>query len=90
MRAQGEGGKAKECTTGRKSRLRRDEKAPWALNYGSGEGASGKNHEYYFLNVPNHTFFLKRCPVILFCDQSYFYFQKVHRDIFFCTESIIP
>ena len=38
MRAKGEGKKAKECTRGRKSRRRRDEKAPWALNYGSGEG----------------------------------------------------
>ena len=34
----GEGEKEKECTTESKSRQRRDEKAPWALNYGSGEG----------------------------------------------------
>ena len=37
-RAKGEGEKEKECTTERKSRRRRDEKAPWALNHGSGEG----------------------------------------------------
>ena len=36
-RAKGEGEKEKECTTERKSRRRRDEKAPWALNYGSEE-----------------------------------------------------
>ena len=34
----GEGEKVKECTTEGKSRRRRDEKAPWALNYGSEEG----------------------------------------------------
>ena len=28
----------KECITEGKSRRRRDKKAPWALNYGSGEG----------------------------------------------------
>ena len=33
--AKGDGEK-KECTTECKSRRRRDEKAPWALNYGSG------------------------------------------------------
>ena len=38
VRAKGEGEKEKECTTERKSRRRRDEKAPWALNYGNGEG----------------------------------------------------
>ena len=37
-RAKGEGEKVKECTTEGKSRRRRDEKAPWALNDGSGEG----------------------------------------------------
>ena len=37
-RAKGEGEKEKECITECKSRRRRDEKAPWALNYGSGEG----------------------------------------------------
>ena len=37
-KAKGEGEKEKECTTGCKSRRRRDEKAPWALNYESGEG----------------------------------------------------
>ena len=37
-RAKGEGEKEKECTTECKSRRRRDEKAPWALNYESGEG----------------------------------------------------
>ena len=37
-RAKGEGEKKKECTTECKSRRRRDEKAPWALNYRSGEG----------------------------------------------------
>ena len=37
-RAMGEGEKEKECNTEGKSRRRRDEKAPWALNYGSGEG----------------------------------------------------
>ena len=37
-RAMGEGEKEKECTTEGKSRRRRDEKAPWELNYGSGEG----------------------------------------------------
>ena len=37
-RAKGEGEKEKECTTEGKSRRRRDKKAPWALNYGSGEG----------------------------------------------------
>ena len=37
-KAKGEGEKEKECTTECKSRRRRDEKAPWALNYGSGEG----------------------------------------------------
>ena len=37
-RAKGEGEKEKECTTEGKSRRRRDEKAPWALNYWSGEG----------------------------------------------------
>ena len=36
--AKGDGEKKKECTTECKSRRRRDEKAPWALNYGSGEG----------------------------------------------------
>ena len=38
MKAKGEGEKEKECTTECKSRRRRDEKAPWALNYESGEG----------------------------------------------------
>jgi hypothetical protein len=33
----GEEEKEKECTTEGKSRRRRDEKAPWALDYGSGE-----------------------------------------------------
>ena len=42
-RAKGDGQKEKECTTEGKSRLRRDEKAPWALNYGSGEGGGGKS-----------------------------------------------
>ena len=37
-KAKGEGVKEKECTTECKSRRRRDEKAPWALNYESGEG----------------------------------------------------
>ena len=37
-KAKGEGKKEKECTTECKSRRRRDEKAPWALNYESGEG----------------------------------------------------
>mgnify|MGYP006863241584 CR=1 FL=1 len=37
-KAKGEGEKEKECTTECKSRRRRDEKAPWALNYESGEG----------------------------------------------------
>ena len=37
-KAKGEGEKEKECTTECKSRRRRDEKAPRALNYGSGEG----------------------------------------------------
>ena len=36
-RGKGEGEKEKDCTTESKSRRRRDEKAPWALNYGSGE-----------------------------------------------------
>ena len=51
-KAKGEGEKEKECTTECKSRRRRDEKAPWALNYGSGEGGGdetgrrrgGENH----------------------------------------------
>jgi hypothetical protein len=38
-KAKGEGQKEKECTTECKSRWRRDEKAPWALNYGGGKGA---------------------------------------------------
>ena len=37
-RAKGEGEKKKECTTECKCRRRRDEKAPWALDYGSGDG----------------------------------------------------
>ena len=37
-RARG-GGKKKECTTECKSRWRLDEKAPWALNCGSGDVA---------------------------------------------------
>ena len=37
-RREKEGEKKKECTTECKSRRRRDEKAPWALNYESGEG----------------------------------------------------
>ena len=37
-RAKSGGEKEKECTTERKSRRRRDEKDPWALNYGSEEG----------------------------------------------------
>ena len=37
-KSKGEGEKEKECTTERKSRRPRDEKAPWALNYESGEG----------------------------------------------------
>ena len=37
-KAKGEGEKENECTTECKSRRRRDEKAPWALNYESGEG----------------------------------------------------
>ena len=37
-RREKEGEKKKECTTECKSRRRRDEKAPWALNDGSGEG----------------------------------------------------
>ena len=37
-RAKGVGEKEKECTTECKSRRRRDEKAPWALNFESGEG----------------------------------------------------
>jgi len=39
-KAKGEGEKKKDCTTECKSRRRRDDKAtaPWALNYGSGEG----------------------------------------------------
>ena len=35
-KAKAEGEKEKECITECKSRRRRDEKAPWALNYGSG------------------------------------------------------
>ena len=34
-KAKGEGEKEKECTAECKSRRRRDEKAPWALNYES-------------------------------------------------------
>ena len=37
-RAKGEGEKEKEITAEGKSGRRRDEKAPWALNIGSGEG----------------------------------------------------
>ena len=37
-RAKGVGEKEKECTTECKSQRRLDEKAPWALHYGSGEG----------------------------------------------------
>ena len=37
-KAKGEGEKEKECTTECKSRRRRDEKAPWALNYGTEGG----------------------------------------------------
>ena len=37
-KAKGEGEKEKERTTECKSPRRRDEKAPWALNYESGEG----------------------------------------------------
>jgi len=37
-KAKGEGEKEKECITECKSRRRRDEKAPWALNYETGEG----------------------------------------------------
>ena len=37
-RAKGEGERENECTTEDKSRRRRDKKALWALNYGSGEG----------------------------------------------------
>ena len=37
-KAKGEGEKEKECTKECKSRRRRDEKPPWALNYESGEG----------------------------------------------------
>ena len=36
-KAKGEREKKNKCTTECKSRRRRDEKAPWALNYGSGE-----------------------------------------------------
>jgi hypothetical protein len=36
--AKAKGEKKKECTTECKCRRRRDEKAPWALNCGSGEG----------------------------------------------------
>ena len=36
--AKGGGEKEKECTTEVKSPRRRNEKARWALNYGSGEG----------------------------------------------------
>jgi len=36
--AKGKGEKEKECTTERKSRRRRDEKAPLALNYRIREG----------------------------------------------------
>jgi hypothetical protein len=36
-KAKGEGEKKKECATECKSRRRRDEKAPWALNCESGE-----------------------------------------------------
>ena len=35
-KAKGEGEKEKECTTECKSRRRRDEKAPWALNTRAG------------------------------------------------------
>ena len=35
-KAKGEEEKEKECTTECKGRRRRDEKAPWALNYESG------------------------------------------------------
>jgi len=37
-KAKCEGEKEKECITECKSRRRRDEKAPWALHYESGEG----------------------------------------------------
>ena len=37
-RAMGGGEKEKECTTGCKSQRRLVKKAPWALNYESGEG----------------------------------------------------
>ena len=37
-KAKGEGEKEEECTTECKSRRQQDEKAPWALNYESGEG----------------------------------------------------
>ena len=37
-KAKGEGEKKNECTTECKNRRRRDEKAPWALNYEGGEG----------------------------------------------------
>jgi len=54
-KAKGEGEKEKECTTECKSRRRRDEKAPWALNYESGEGGGdakgrrrgGEKHAMY-------------------------------------------
>ena len=46
-------------------------------------------HEYYFLNVPNNTFFFQRYTDILFCDESYFYFQKVYRNTLLCTESYL-
>ena len=38
VRAKGGGKKEKECTTECKSQRLLDEKASWALNYGSGEG----------------------------------------------------
>ena len=37
-KAKGEGEKEKECSAECKSRRRRNEKAPWAINYESGEG----------------------------------------------------
>ena len=44
-KAKGEGETQKDCTTECKSRGRRDDKAPRALNYGSGEGGGDGVYE---------------------------------------------
>ena len=50
-KAKGEGEKENECTTECKSRRRRDEKAPWALNYESGEGGGDASTCRPFIKV---------------------------------------